>query len=60
MCNNNLENDTPLALNIPSKPYVVTKENAKAFKRKSKKSEKAVEKWDWDKFEFDKYMKEMK
>ena len=58
MCNNNLENDTPLALNIPSKPYVVTKENAKAFKRKSKKSEKTVEKWDLNKFEFDKYMKE--
>ncbi len=58
--NNNLDNDILLALNIPFKSYIITKENSKAFKRKLKKSEKAIEKWDLDKLEFDKYTREMK
>ena len=43
MCDkNNIENDNnnPSTLNIPSKPYIVTKENAKAFKRNQRKVKK--------------------
>lgn len=55
MCDK-IDNNNPSAFNIPSKPYIITKKNAKAFKRKARKSEKAVREWDLDKLEFEKYM----